>query len=187
MGRALREQPTGSIVHVTARGVRRLPIFVDDDDRRMFIAFLAQSIHRRHWICLAYCLMPNHYHAIFALTEPNLSVGMHRLNWLYATRFNERHGHLGHLFESRFHSRMIETDEHLRTGLAYVVLNPVRAGLCADPAEWEWSSFRSTAGFERCPPFLVVARARALFGRGQRGAELYAAFVRERMALAASA
>jgi REP element-mobilizing transposase RayT len=144
----------------------------------MFMAFLAQSIYRRRWICLAYCLMANHYHVILQLTEPNLSIGMHRLNWLYALRFNERHGHVGHLFESRFHSRTIDTTGHLLGALAYVVLNPVRAGLCADPADWDWSSFRSTAGLERCPGFLAAARVRKLFGRGSSGGELYAAYVR---------
>lgn len=141
------------------------------------MAFLAQSIHRRRWTCLAYCLMTNHYHVILQLTEPNLSVGMQRLNWLYALRFNERHGHVGHLFESRFHSRSIATTEHLMTALGYVVLNPVRAGLCSDPAEWNWSSFRATAGLERCPRFLAAARVRSLFGQGSRGAELYAEHV----------
>lgn len=162
-----------------------MPIFIDDDDRRMFMAFLAQSIQRRHWICLAYCLMANHYHVVLELTEPNLSSGMHRLNWLYALRFNERYGHVGHLFESRFHSRSIETTEHLVSALTYVVLNPVRAQLCDDPADWRWSSFRFTAGLERCPPFLVAARVRRLFGRGTRGAELYAEYVREQAKLLA--
>jgi REP element-mobilizing transposase RayT len=156
-----------------------MPIFVDDDDRRMFMAFLAQSIHSRRWVCLAYCLMANHYHVILQLTEPNLSNGMHRLNWLYALRFNERHGHVGHLFESRFHARTVETREHLLGALAYVVLNPVRAGLCADPADWDWSSFRSTAGLAPGPRFLATPRVRGLFGRGSLGAELYAAHVRD--------
>jgi REP element-mobilizing transposase RayT len=171
------------VVHLTARGVRRLPIFVDDDDRRMFMAFLAQTIQQRHWICLAYCLMANHYHVVLELTDGNLSRGMHRLNWLYAMRFNERHGHAGHVFESRFHSSSIQRTEHLVNAVTYVVLNPVRAGLCADPADWEWSSFRFTAGLERCPPFLTVARVRTLFGGGNRGADLYSAYVREQAEL----
>lgn len=160
-----------------------MPIFVDDDDRRMFMAFLAQSIHRQHWVCLAYCLMANHYHIVLELTKPNLSNGMHRLNWLYALRFNERHGHVGHLFESRFHSRPIETTEHLLNALVYVVLNPVLAGFCDDPADWQWSSFRSTARLEPCPSFLVAGRVRRLFGHGPRVAEAYAAHVREQAAL----
>lgn len=186
MGRPLRAQPAGSILHLTARGVRRTPIFVDDHDRRVFMTFLAQSIHGRHWICLAYCLMANHYHLVLELTKPNLSSGMHRLNWLYALRFNERHGHVGHLFESRFHSSPIEKPEHLVNSLVYTVLNPVRAGLCADAGDWEWSSFRFTAGIERCPSFLSAARVRRLFGDGRKGAELYAAYVREQAALLAA-
>lgn len=143
------------------------------------MAFLAQSVHRRRWTCLAFCLMTNHYHVILELHETNLSAGMHRLNWLYALRFNERYGHVGHLFESRFHSRSVETAEQLMGVLRYVALNPVRAGLCDDPAGWAWSSFRSTAGLEPCPSFLAAARVRRLFGRGRQGAELYAAFVRQ--------
>lgn len=184
MGRAPRAQPIGSALHVTARGVRRAPIFVDDDDRRLFMAFLAQSVHKQRWVCLAYCLMSNHFHLVLSLSDANLSRGMHRLNWLYARRFNERHGHTGHLFEARFGSTVIQTDAHLLGALGYVVLNPVRAGVCSDPADWPWSSFRATAGLEHCPRFLAAARVRRMFGRGARGAELYAEFVRERVELA---
>ncbi len=180
MGRALRVQPVGGFVHLTTRGVRREPIFVDEADRRMFIAFLAQTVHRCRWTCLAYCLMTNHFHLLISLSAPSLSNGMHRLNGLYARRFNERHGHTGHVFEARFSSRVIESDEHLLEAIRYVVLNPVRVGECNDPGEWPWSSFRATAGLEPCPRFLAAARVRRLFGRGRGGAELYAAFVRER-------
>ncbi len=167
-------------MHVVARGVRREPIFVDDADRRMFIAFLAQSVHRCRWTCFAYCLMANHFHLLFALSAQNLSAGMHRLNGTYARRFNERHGHTGHLFEARFSSRVIESNEHLLEALRYIVLNPVRVGVCRDPSEWRWSSFRATAGIEPCPRFLAAARVRRLFARGPAAGELYAAFVRER-------
>jgi putative transposase len=182
MGRASRVEPVGGVVHVTARGVRRQPIFADDADRRMFMGFFAQSVHRQRWTCLAYCLMTNHFHLLLRLADANLSRGMHRLNWLYALRFNERHGHVGHLFEARFGSREMKDETHLLDALRYIVLNPVRAGLCADPADWAWSSFRATAGLEPCPSFLAAARVRRLFGRGTRGTELYAEFVRERAA-----
>ena len=105
---------------------------------------------------------------------------MHRLNGLYARRFNERHGHTGHVFEARFSSRVIESEEHLLEAIRYVVLNPVRVGECNDPGDWPWSSFRATAGLEPCPRFLAAGRVRRLFGRGRGSAELYAAFVRER-------
>ena len=183
MGRALRHAPAGAIVHVTTRGVRREPVYVDDLDRRMFIAFLAQSVNRCRWTCLAYCLMTNHFHLLIRLSEASLSKGMHRLNSVYARRFNERHGHTGHLFEARFASPSVESDAHLLEALRYVVLNPVRAGICHDPADWPWSSFRATAGLEPCPRFLAAARVRRLFDRGAGAAETYAAFVREQAVL----
>lgn len=183
MGRPLRVEPVGSVLHVTSRGVRREPIFVDDVDRRMFMAFLEQSVHRCHWSCLAYCLMSNHFHLLFSLSAPNLARGMHRLNGLYARRFNERHGHTGHVLEARYSSVVIASETHLLEAFRYVVLNPVRAGVCSDPAEWEWSSFRATAGIAACPRFLAAARVRRHFGRGQAGAEAYAAFVRARAVL----
>ena len=167
-------------MHLTSRGVRREAIFIDDHDRRLFMALLAQSIHRHRWTCLAYCLMTNHFHLLISLSAPNLSRGMHRLNGVYARRFNERHGHVGHLFEARFRSRWIETEEHLLDAVAYIPLNPVRAGICRDPAEWHWSSFRATAGLAPCPRFLAGARVRRLFGGGPAGAKGYATFVRER-------
>ncbi len=161
MGRAPRIEPVEGVVHITVRGVRRLPIYVDDLDRRMFMGLLGQTAHRCRWSCLAYCLMTNHFHLVVALTNAQLSRGMHRLNWMYALRFNERYGHSGHLFEARFGSRTIDTETQLLETLRYVVSNPVRAGICADPADWPWSSFRATAGLERCPPFLAGARVRS--------------------------
>ena len=80
-------------------------------------------------------------------------------------------------------SSVVETEVHLLEAIRYVVLNPVRAGICTDPAEWSWSSFRATAGIERCPRFLAAARVRRYFGRGPSSGELYAAFVRERAVL----
>jgi REP element-mobilizing transposase RayT len=182
MGRALRIQPIEGSVHVSARGIRRDRIFADDDDRRMFMALLAQSVYRCRWKCLAYCLMTKHFHLVLSLSEPNLATGMHRLNGVYARRFNERHGYVGHLFEARYASNVIKTEAHFLDAVRYVVLNPVTAGLCDDPADWEWSSFRATAGLERCPRFLAAARVRAHFGRGATGAARYSSFVRDRAA-----
>ena len=104
--------------------------------------------------CQAYCLMGNHYHLALRTPEANIGAGMHRLNGLYAQAFNRRHGFTGHLFEDRYWSTMPETEEEVFKVLRYVVLNPVRAGLCALPHQWPWSSYRSTAGIDPAPGFL---------------------------------
>ncbi len=93
----------------------------------------------------AYCLMTNHFHLLVQTPQPNLSQGMQRLNSEYAGYFNERHRLDGHLFQQRFDSRLIETDEYFADAMRYIAFNPVRAGLCGHPAEWPWSSFFGVA------------------------------------------
>ena len=85
--------------------------------------------------------MPNHFHLLIETPQPTLTAGMHRLNSGYAHYFNERHNLTGHVFETRFDSRLVETEEHMDEALSYIALNPVKAGLCEHPWEWRWSSF----------------------------------------------
>jgi REP element-mobilizing transposase RayT len=131
-----------------------MPIFVDDDDRHLFLAILGDVIRRFEWECRAYCLMTNHYHLALRTPAANIGDGMHRLNGLYAQAFNRRHGFKGHLFEERYWSGLIQTDDHAFSLMRYVVLNPVRAGICPLPHQWPWSSYRATAGLEPSPSFL---------------------------------
>ena len=133
----------GRIFHVTARGVDRAAIFRDDADRRAFLRLLADCVRRFRWRCHAFCLMGNHYHLVVeppALSE--LSAGLHRLNGVYAQQFNRKHARSGHLFGERFASWLLDDEEHYEATCAYVVANPVRAGLCARPEDWRWSGAR---------------------------------------------
>jgi REP element-mobilizing transposase RayT len=172
-------QPAFSTFHVTARGVRREPIFLDRLDHRRHVELLGMAVQRFGWDCFAWCHVTNHFHLVVRLREETLSAGMHWLNWMYARRFNERYGLTGHVFERRFHGELVAREEHLLETLRYVALNPVRAGLCADPAEYEWSSFRATARLCRPEAFLARREVHELFGRSPaRAAERYAAFVR---------
>lgn len=100
--------------------------------------------------------MPNHVHLVVETSEANISAGMQYLLGRYGQAFNTRHELTGHLFEGRFHSRLIETDPHLLVVVRYVLLNPVRAGLCDHPYDYEWSSYRATVGLTPRPPFLHV-------------------------------
>jgi hypothetical protein len=111
---------------------------------------------------------------------PNLSRGMQRLNGTYAKYFNERYGLSGHVFQGRFHSVLVEREEHLLELARYLVLNPVRAGLCPHPGEWRWSSYRAMTGSERAPRFLAADWLVGLFGRSpSESKRAFAAFVRE--------
>jgi putative transposase len=94
--------------------------------------------------------MDNHYHALLETSRDHLSNGFQKLNQLHAQRFNERHERAGHLFQARFHARVIRDDEHLANACDYIWANPVRAGMCAEVHHYGWSgSIRLGAGVHR--------------------------------------
>jgi putative transposase len=154
MGRDHRPQIAGGIYHVFARGNRRDLIYRVDYDYDLFLLSLGGEIERRGWNCLAYALLPNHYHLLFETPEANLSVGMQRLNLRWAKAFNREYGMVGHVFQGRFGSRLIGDGRDLESALRYVSRNPVNAGLCRDPADWSASSYAELVG--TAPPRWLV-------------------------------
>lgn len=141
MARPLRLEFSGALYHVTARGDRREPIYTDDADRREWISVLGEVCQRFNWVIHAYCQMTNHYHFIVETPDANLSKGMRQLNGVYTQRFNRRHRLSGHLFQGRYKAILVQKESYLLEVSRYVVLNPVRAGIVKNPADWSWSSF----------------------------------------------
>jgi REP element-mobilizing transposase RayT len=131
--------PDGTF-HVTARGVGREPIFRDGIDYAEFARQLNVVREEYAWTLHAYCLLPNHYHLVIEAKQNDLSGGMHKLNGRYARRFNQRYDRAGHVFQNRFSSYVIESEEHFLRALEYVRANPVNAGLCDDADEWLWAA-----------------------------------------------
>ena len=180
MPRAPRQTAPGGIYHVTARGNNKAALFVDDGDRHIFFELLARVARRHGWLVLAHCLMTTHYHLVIQVPTDGLSAGICLLNGAYARKANKRHGRGGHLFHDRFRSVSIARQEHLLEACRYVVLNPVRAGLCSSPEAWPWSSYRACAGIDLAPGFLADAELLGLFNRrADRARRAYQAFVSE--------
>jgi putative transposase len=177
--RCPRIQAPGAYYHVTSRGTAKQPIFIDDNDRRFFERILAQVVLDHAWRCNSYCLMNNHFHLMLETPEPNLSIGMKYLNGVYSQRFNVRHERVGHLMQGRFFSRLINGDSCYLALARYIVLNPVRAGLCRTAGEWRWSSYRAIAGLVTEPPYLDTEFLHGMFARDKTSAAVqYAEFVR---------
>jgi putative transposase len=176
-----RPQAIGVVYHVTVRGARQLPIFFDDRDRRLFLKLLNRVRERFGLRCYVWCLMGNHFHLLIELTEINLSNAMYTLNYAYACWINRRHGFSGHAFDRRFGAREIETTPHLMEASRYIELNAVRAGECARPEDYAWSSYRGMIGLER-PLFRESDWLLAQFGRTrERAIENYVEFVNDRL------
>jgi putative transposase len=180
MTRPLRVAFAGAVYHLTTRGNAREAIFIDDADRRTFLRVLAGVIDRYGWLCHAWCLMGNHYHLLVETPDPNLSLGMRQLNGVYTRRFNARAHRVGHLFQGRFRSVVVERETHLLELCRYIVLNPVRAKMVATPSEYRWSSYRPTVGLDRTPSWLTTDWVLAQFGSARAQARAgYVDFVRE--------
>jgi REP element-mobilizing transposase RayT len=154
MARPLRLEFAGALYHLTARGNARADIFTDDEDRGVFLELLGKEVSQQRWRCYAYCLMDNHYHLLIETPEPNLVIGMRRLNGVYTQGFNRRHGRVGHVFQGRYKSILVDKDSYGLELSRYIVLNPVRARMVKRPDNWAWSSYRATAGQVTVPVWL---------------------------------
>src|SRR5215204_108046 len=80
MPRQPRTELAAGTFHVTSRGNRKCAVFTDVLDRRSFLSYLDDVVRQCRWLCLSYCLMTNHFHILVETPEPNLGIGMHRLN-----------------------------------------------------------------------------------------------------------
>lgn len=164
MARPLRCAPPGTLHHVMARGNARMAIYLDARDYARFLTLLEEAVARYALTCYTYCLMPNHYHLLLETRRDQLSAGMGYLNGRYAQWWNWRHDRVGHVFQARFKAQLVQEDRYFRGVCRYIVRNPVRSGLVADPADWPWSSYRATVGLAACPPLLDSRRLLAHFG-----------------------
>ena len=178
MARHLRHEYPGAVYHVTSRGNARGRLFLTEADEQAFLRTVARVVADCGWLCHGYCLMGNHYHLVLETPRPNLALGMRRLNSTYAQGFNQLHGRVGHVFQGRYKAIFIEKEAHLLEVCRYVVLNPVRARLCATASDWHASSYRATAGQATVPPFLTVSWILSQFATRTRIAQdRYRAFV----------
>jgi len=146
MARKLRIEYPGAIYHVMNRGDRREAIFRDDEDRKLFLATLAEACGKTGWQVHALCLMANHFHLVVETPQGNLVAGMKWLLGTYTGRFNRRHRLFGHLFSGRYKSLIVDGSGtgYLKTVCDYVHLNPARAKLVRPEQPlraYRWSSW----------------------------------------------
>jgi putative transposase len=133
------------------RGNHREALFATPADRQALNEIVAHVLSRIGGRIHAFCWMTNHLHALVQINELPLGRLMQRI----AVRFSRyRHRALhtsGHLFERRYKAKLVDVDEYFLTLLRYIHLNPVKARLVADPADYPWSSHRAYLGRERLP------------------------------------
>ena len=160
MPRPPRLDTTGAVSHVVARGNERRPLFRDDADRERYLELLGDACARHGARVLAYCLMPNHVHLALQSGPTPVSRVVHDVHARYAQHFNRRHDRVGHLFQGRFRSLLVDREEWLLELVRYIHRNPVKARLVSSPEEFPWSSHRAYLG--AAPAWLAAGEVLSL-------------------------
>jgi putative transposase len=141
MARPTRLELRGVPHHVIQRGNNRSTCFFGDVDRRFYLKCLGESAAQRGCEVHAYVLMGNHVHLLLTpLDLGAISATMQDLGRRFVRVINAVHGRTGTLWEARFRSSIIDTENYFLACQRYIELNPVRAGLVSQPAEYRWSS-----------------------------------------------
>jgi putative transposase len=144
--------------HIIQRGNNRQPIFCCDADYCFFREKLTAACIQHGCAVHAYVLMTNHVHLLVTpQTEHAISKAMQSVGRYYVQYFNYTYQRTGTLWEGRYRATLLDTDQYLLTCYRYIELNPVRAGMVEDPADYLWSSYGFNA--QRRPDPLVVPHA----------------------------
>ena len=147
----------GATYHVYCRVARGEFVFESPVNAEAFIETLCDVRNRDGLSILAWCLMTNHYHIVITTGSVPLWRSMARLQGTIARRHNRSRGVLGRLWQSRYRARLIDSNDYFKQVVAYVHLNPVAAGLVADPADYTLSGHREAIG--RIPPTILDVKS----------------------------
>ena len=129
--------------HIMNRGIEKKAIFRNDKDYFRFLNLLAKYSKEFDWKIYCYCFLPNHFHLLVQTQKHPLSLIMKSLQTAYGVYFNKKYNRVGPVFAGRFKSIICQEDEYFLQVSKYIHLNPVRLGLCEDPADYPYSSYKN--------------------------------------------
>jgi putative transposase len=182
MPRQARLLVPGGLYHVMARGIERRAIFSDPPDYQEFVDRLEDSLKKSACRCLAWVLMPNHFHLLIQAGKEGTPPLMRRLMTGYAGYFNWRHRRSGHLFQNRYKAILCEGEAYLMELVRYIHLNPLRGKVVESLETLEqfpWSGHRALLGMEK-RAFQEVEEVWGAFGKNRSQSQIaYRRFVNE--------
>ena len=141
MPRIAREKSGSNIYHVMVRGINRQNIFEDDDDRLCFMKILDYCKEISGFKLYAFVLMSNHIHLLIEPADEPLNTVFTRIETRYAMWFNRKYQRIGYVFQNRYRSEAVETNQYFITVLRYILQNPMKAGMEKRPGTYRWSSY----------------------------------------------
>jgi putative transposase len=146
MGRKQRQFIAGQSYHITHRGNARQQIFFTDSDRDKYIECLQRASLAQNCLIHSWVLMNNHVHLILSQNKDgSISKFIMHAHGAYGSYLNRAQRIDGKVWNHRFFAGDAMDDSYLLTCMAYIDLNPIRAGFCSRPEQWPWSSHRMLA------------------------------------------
>ena len=179
MPRTPRLDYDGARHHVLNRFIHKKATFVTDQVCAMFLDRVAETPSLYGCRIHGYALMPNHYHLMVETPRGNLSEVMRHIGGTFTQDYNRAMQLDGPLFPGRYRNRVVESDAYWQHLLAYLHLNPVKAGLSSTPVNCTWSSHDAYVGTGKTPEWLTTAELLAMFG-GPEGVARYVADVQRK-------
>jgi putative transposase len=147
------------------RGASRQRIFLDENDRKVFLNLFGETSDLFTIQIHAYCLLDNHYHLIIDTPQGNISRSKRHLNGIFTQRFNRKHRSDGSIFRGRYKAILIDADSYLLEVMRYIHLNPVRANIVETPEQYLWSSHNAYLERWPAPTWLVRDEVLGRFGQ----------------------
>ena len=143
MPRQARKKSKSGIYHVMLRGINHQILFEDDEDREKLLDVIKTCKEKSGYKVYGYCLMDNHVHLLIQEEDEQLDSIMKRIGVSYVYWYNWKYNRTGHLFQDRYKSEPVETDEYFLTVLRYIHQNPIKAGLVSELCHYRWSSYNA--------------------------------------------
>ena len=142
MARPYRILGENAFYHITSRGDGRRKIYQKETDYLKFLEYVLRAKDKFQFKLYAYVLMANHYHLLIQTLQANLPRVMHYINSVYTTYYNRANRNIGHLFQGRYKSLIVDADSYFKELTKYIHLNPVKAKIVEKPEVYKWSSYR---------------------------------------------
>jgi len=141
--------------HVMLRGNEKKDIFLGDEDKRRLLEIILNKKQDDAFYLHAYCLMDNHIHLLIREGKEDVATALKRITVSYVSYFNKKYNRVGHLFQDRFKSEIVENDAYVLTLARYIHQNPVKAGMVKLPSEYKWSSYNRYLKVNNSPSKLL--------------------------------
>lgn len=177
MGRKPRQYSKTGLYHVFVRGNNKKRLFHGDGDFKMFREIAGEYLAKYPVQIYHYCLMINHAHFLMKSDNP-LVLGkyMHGVQRAYHHYYRKQHVHFGHLFQGRYRSLPIETEEYLLDCGRYIERNPVRGKMVGGPKDWPYSSYGFYA-HGKADALVTESVIYKMLGEGENRRKLYREYV----------